>query len=113
MIQLLNKFYYVAALLVVSGILLKVTGNELAVPVMVTGSIAYAIVRIIVAVNNKDKKYSRIPLIHLVSAISLLVAAYLMYYASNSWAVFVFITAVLEIYASVRMDNKTSGAEKK
>ncbi len=106
MIALLNKFYYFAALLVISGILLKVANNDLAVPVMLTGSVAYAIVRIIVAVNNKDKKYSRIPMMHLVSAVSLLVGAYFMYQESNSWAVFVLITAAIEIYASFRMDEK-------
>ena len=104
--SIFNRFFYFASLLVIAGILLKISGQEIALPVMLTGSIWFASVRIISALKNKDRKRSRLPMIQMMSAISLLVAAYFMYKMSNSWAVFILITAVLESYASFRMDDK-------
>lgn len=103
---ILNRFFYFAALLVIAGILLKIAAHEIAFPVVLTGSILFAIVRIYSSLKYKDRKHSRIPMIQMMSATSLVVSAYLMYKMSNSWAVFVLITAVLEIYASFRMDEK-------
>lgn len=103
---ILNKIFYVAALLVVAGIMLYVSSNDLAIPVFVTGSILFAGIRIISALKNKNRHRSRVPYLQLVSSSALVFSAYMMYKGSNSWAVFVLVTAALETYASFRMNDQ-------
>lgn len=103
---ILNKTYYVAALLVIAGILLFVSQNDMAVPVFITGTILFAGIRIISAIKNKDKGTSRIPYVQLLSASSLVFSSYMMYKGSNSWAVFALITAVLESYSTFRINKQ-------
>lgn len=99
---ILNKTFYVAALLVIAGILLFVSQNDMAVPVFVTGSILFAGIRILSALNNRNKSTTRVPYIQLVSGSALIFSAYMMYQGSNSWAVFALVTASLETYSSFR-----------
>ncbi len=102
---ILNKTFYVAALLVIAGILLYVSQYHLAIPVYVAGSILFAITRVTIALTHKNKRTSRIPYIQLLSASALLFSAYLMHKGANSWAVFALITAALEAYATFRMNQ--------
>lgn len=102
---ILNKAFYVAALLVIAGILMYVTQYSMAMPVYVTGSIMFVIIRLIYAFKNKKGNQSRVPFIQLVSGSALLFSAYLMYKGDSSWAVFALITAALETYSTFRMSR--------
>lgn len=103
--KLTNTLFYISTLLIVAGILLKISDYSNAVYVFLSGAMAFTISRVINLYNSSDRKKGRIPQIQLFSGISLVVAAWFMHKDSNSWSVFVLITAIIELYASFRGNN--------
>ncbi len=67
------------------------------------GAAVLALVRFLDMIHEQGKnKANRLPQIRVLSALSLLGAAYMMYDGSNSWSVLLLVTAVLEVYVSFR-----------
>lgn len=101
---LFNKLFYFSAILIIAGILLKLSNNFYALYLIGAGSFLFLIIRLMLMLQARQisRNASRIPFIKLLSASSLLVMTYYIYEGSNSWAVFAFISATLELYVSYR-----------
>lgn len=100
--QLINNLYYFAALTVIAGIVSFLSGETNAPYIYTTGCILYATSRGMHFYIMKPDKSDRIPQIQLLGSVLLVVSAYFMLKESNSWSLFLFLTAIIEIYTSFR-----------
>lgn len=103
--KLTNTLFYISTLLIVAGILLKISDYSNAVYVFLSGAMTFTISRAIILYNSSDRKKGRILQIQLFSGICLIIAGWFMHKDSNSWSVFVLLSAVIELYASFRGNN--------
>lgn len=93
----------VAMVLIILGVLLYlVTELQASIYIYMTGALILTVVRFVIVTQNRSSEPTRLPQIHLLSAISLLVAGYMMYKGSNSSSVLFMISAFLEVYVSYR-----------
>lgn len=101
-IKLLNNLFYFSALLIVSGILLKLSDYPTAAYVFLSGACLFTLSRVFQMINNRQKVKGRLLQIQIFSGLCLIVSAYFMLTQSNNWSVFVLISALIELYASFR-----------
>lgn len=104
-IKLNNNLFYFSTLLVVAGILMRISGYSMAAYVYLAGACLFSLSRVFNFILFREKARGRILQIQIFSGLSLIFSAYLMYRQSNSWSVFVLLTALIELYASFRGGN--------
>lgn len=104
--QLINTIYYFAALLILAGILAKLSAYENAPFIYLAGTALYAVSRALYVIILKPERRNRIPQIQIFASICLVASAYFMLKESNSWSLFLFIAAVIEIYTSFRTKDQ-------
>ncbi len=104
--QLINYLYYFAAFVVLAGIITFLSGVAYARFIYATGCIMYAVSRALYFFIFKPDKRNRIPQIQLFGSVLLVISAYFMLKSSNSWSLFLFLTAVIEIYTSFRTKDQ-------
>jgi hypothetical protein len=103
--NLINNLFYISALLIISGVLLKITNYTSASFIYLAGACLFTLSRVIFLVTNKEKIKGRISQIQIFSGLLLIISAYLMYKGSNSWSVLILLSALIEIYSSFRGNN--------
>jgi hypothetical protein len=104
-IKLLNNIFYFSTLLIVGGILLRISNYPTAPYIFLFGSVLFVLSRLFNFWFQDDKVRGRLSQIQIFSGLSLVVAGYFMYKGGNSWSVFVLISALIELYASFRSGN--------
>jgi len=100
--KLNNNLFYFSTLLVLAGILLKISNYQTASYAYLAGACLFTLSRVFSFILNRTKIRGRLLQIQIFSGMSLIVSAALMYRGSNSWSVFVLLTALIELYVSFR-----------
>ena len=103
--KLANIFFYISALLIVSGALLKISNYTNASYIFLAGACILTFSRVLFFVQNRDKMKGRLPQIQIFSSALLVLSGYFMYVGSNSWSVFIFLFALIELYVTFRGNN--------
>lgn len=103
--KLNNNLFYFSTLLVISGIIMHISDYENASYVFLAGACLFSLSRVFNFIIYRSKSKGRILQIQIFSGLSLILSAYLMYKGSNSWSVFVLLTALIELYTSFRGGN--------
>lgn len=103
---MLNRSASISMVLMIVGVILFLfTEINDVVYVYLIGAAVLTVSRFAEILQYKQgNEISRLPQIHMLSAIVLLGAGYMMYTGSNSWSVLFIVSAVLEIYVSYRAD---------
>jgi hypothetical protein len=104
-LKLNNNLFYFSTLLVLAGILLRISDYKTASYAYLAGACLFTLSRVFSFIMYRDKTRGRLLQIQIFSGFSLIVSAVLMYRGSNSWSVFVLLTALIELYASFRGGN--------
>lgn len=103
--KLANNFFYISALLILSGVLLKLSNYTNASYILLAGACLLTFSRVLFLFQNRDQIKGRLAQIQIFSGLLFIVSAYFMYVGSNSWGVFILLAALIELYVTFRGNN--------
>lgn len=102
-IKALYAFGGVGAVLGILGWFMKLSWAPI---LFVIGVAMVSLSRLNIIIDTKSELPGRVKTILFLSSVSLLYAAWLMYYNGSSWAVFAFLSAIIDLYISFRIPSK-------
>ena len=102
----IKQLYTIGGMGTIAGIIAWMMHQEWAAIVFVVGGSLIALSRLNMLLSKESELESRARTILFVSSVFLMIGAYQMYQGGTSWAVFVFISAVIDLYMSFRVSKQ-------
>lgn len=97
--------YFPGVVLTFAGVVFQMNDKAVSFYIFSFGALLLIVSHFLYALNHKtkDKRQERLSRISFVSSLFLIIAAYFMFTASNSWVVFVLIYALISLFTSYRI----------
>lgn len=102
----IKLLYSIGGIGTIAGIIAWMMHQEWAALVFVAGGSLIALSRLNMLLAKESELQSRARGILFISSVMLMIGAYQMYQGGTSWAVFVFISAVIDLYMSFRVSKE-------
>lgn len=103
-----NWIYYIASILVLGGSVLHFVKWEVAPYVFAVGAAGVAVSFLTIPHKGDDFKQKRLHRMNVIASLFLLVASGTMFKPGNDWMVFLFISALLQMYAAFRSGSASA-----
>lgn len=103
----LNLVYVIGMVITLISCTLAILHVEMAKYLLIVGVLPMVVVRGINHFREESGRFSRIPLILFVSSLFLIAAVVALFMNRNFWILLVFISAVIDLYATFRAPKST------